>query len=49
METVGWEHLPLDGGLLNQPEWLWNDLQIIAWRKQCVEKMMIDPVKEAHT
>ena len=46
MESMGWEHLPLDGGVLDQPEWLWADLQVIAWRKECVEKMLKEGVRE---
>ena len=40
MERTGWQYLPYDGGLLDQPEWLFEDLMVIAWRKGVVEKMM---------
>jgi len=46
VEMFGWQQLPAGGGLLDQPEWLWDDLQTIAWRKECVEEMMRTGVRE---
>jgi len=40
LEQTGWQWLPCDGGLLDQPEALFEDLLTIAWRKDRVEEMM---------
>ena len=40
LEQTGWEHLPCEGGLLDQPAWLFEDLLVISWRKGRVEEMM---------
>ena len=40
LERTGWQYLPCEGGLLDQPAELWEDVLVIAWRKEQVEKMM---------
>jgi hypothetical protein len=30
LEATGWRHLPLPGGLLDQPDWLLSDLMTIT-------------------
>jgi len=40
LERTGWQYLPFEGGLLDQPESLIEDVLTIAWRKEQVEKMM---------
>ena len=40
MESFDWKFLPEPGGLLDQPEWLLDDLATIAWRKSVVEDML---------
>jgi len=40
VESHGWEKLPFAGGLLDQPDWLLEDLSTISWRKQVIEDMM---------
>jgi hypothetical protein len=43
MERFGWQFLPYAGGVLDQPDWLMEDLFVIAWRKECVERMLKGP------
>ena len=31
LESTGWRHLLVDGGLLDQPESLMEDVAVIAW------------------
>lgn len=40
MESFDWRFLPAQGGLLDQPDWLLEDLATIAWRKSVVEDML---------
>ena len=40
VEAHGWEKLPFDGGLLDQPDWLMEDLATISWRKKIIEDMV---------
>jgi hypothetical protein len=38
MESLDWQHLPFPGGLLDQPEWLMEDLMTISWRRRILEE-----------
>jgi hypothetical protein len=38
LESTGWRHLPMPGGLLDQPDALMSDVAIIAWLSAIVEK-----------
>ena len=40
LESFGWEKLPYEGGLLDQPDWLMDDLMTISWRKGVVKDML---------
>ena len=40
LESFGWEKLPYEGGLLDQPAWLIEDLMTINWRKGIVKDML---------
>ena len=37
METTGWRFLPIEGGLLDQPETLIDDLMTMAWLYGLIE------------
>jgi len=38
LENMGWQHLPYPGSLLEQPEWLFNDLFTISWRRRWIDE-----------
>ena len=40
MEGFDWKFLPEPGGLLDQPDWLMDDLTTISWRKNVIEDML---------
>jgi hypothetical protein len=40
LESLDWKFLPEQGGILDQPEWLLEDLTTIAWYKGVVEEML---------
>jgi len=46
MESTGWTWLPYEGGLLDQPAWLIQDLMTISWRKGVVKDMLSPSPKE---
>ena len=40
MENTGWKYLPFEGGLLDQPDWLMQDLATISvWRGHVEESL----------
>jgi len=39
MEMTSWHHLPYPGGILEQPDWLIEDLLTISWRKDILENL----------
>ena len=40
LESLDWRFLPDTGGILDQPEWLLDDLATISWRQHRVKDMM---------
>lgn len=40
LESTGWRHLPVEGGLLDQPELLLEDLAVISWLSSIVEEQI---------
>lgn len=40
VQGFDWQHLPYEGGLLEQPEALIDDLLLISWRKSILKEMM---------
>jgi hypothetical protein len=40
LESLDWKFLPEQGGLLDQPDWLIEDLTTIAWRRGKIKEMM---------
>ena len=46
LESTGWRHLLMPGGLLDQPEALMGDVAIIAWLSSIVEKHVIELGRE---
>jgi len=36
---TSWHHLPYPGGILEQPDWLIEDLLTISWRKDILENL----------
>lgn len=42
MAATGWRFLPYPGGLLDQPEWLIDDLLTISYNHTIIERMMSD-------
>jgi hypothetical protein len=42
LESLEWKFLPVQGGLMDQPDWLFEDLATISWRRKCVADMMIE-------
>lgn len=42
MEAMGWKHLPYTGGLLEQPEWLIEDLLTISSLSGRIKKQYDD-------
>lgn len=40
LQGLDWSHLPYEGGLLEQPEALMNDLLTISWRKNIIGEML---------
>jgi len=40
MEATGWKHLPLAGGLLDQPEALMDDLLTLSWLSGIVREQV---------
>jgi hypothetical protein len=45
MEATEWRHLPYPGGLLDQPEWLIQDLYTLAWRKAVIRESLKSPIR----
>lgn len=45
MEATDWRHLPYPGNLLDQPEWLIQDLYTLAWRKAVLRESLKSPVQ----
>jgi hypothetical protein len=45
MQATGNKHLPHVGGLLDQPEWLMDDLTIISWISELVKNDIEKPKK----
>ncbi|HEY4693021.1 MAG TPA: hypothetical protein VIH16_06255 [Bellilinea sp.] len=39
MEATSWKHLPYAGGLLDQPEWLMDDLFTLAGEMEIMKKV----------
>lgn len=39
LETLDWKFLPFPGGLLEQEEWLMDDLAVIAWRRGIIDEL----------
>lgn len=37
MEATGWRHLPYPGGLLDQPDWLMEDLFSLAAEQERIK------------
>jgi hypothetical protein len=47
MEATDWKYLPYAGGLLDQPDWLLEDIFTLSWRSRYVREMVRDiPVPE---
>ena len=42
LEAIEWKFLPVDGNLLDQPEWLMDDLMTIAFQSQIVKQQRLD-------
>lgn len=40
LQGLDWSHLPYEGGILEQPEVLMNDLVTISWRKSIIKEML---------
>jgi hypothetical protein len=40
LEACDWQHLPCEGGLLDQPEALMDDLATISHRKSQLKEML---------
>jgi len=47
MESMEWRFLPCEGGLLDQPESLMEDLMMIAWLRGKLEDMLNPPPEGA--
>jgi hypothetical protein len=43
MVATDFHHLPFEGGLLDQPEWLMADLFTLTWRKSVLKEMSKKP------
>jgi len=44
LENMEWRHLPYPGGLLEQPDWLFEDLFTIAWRRRWVDEHAVSGI-----
>ena len=44
LENMEWRHLPYPGGLLEQPDWLFDDLFTIAWRRRWVDEHAVSGI-----
>lgn len=40
LETMEWKHLPYAGGILDQPEWLMEDLYTLSARRSALKSAM---------
>ena len=40
MQSFDWKFMPEPGGLLDQPDWLIDDLLTISWRHQILKEMV---------
>jgi len=49
LNATDWRHLPYAGGLLDQPEQLWNDVITIAGLERRIRKLMDKPKKDDQT
>jgi hypothetical protein len=45
LQAFDWKFLPVEGSLLDQPEWLMDDLATISWQYSIV-KDQLDAAKE---